>query len=1577
MADQKTKSGEKTALRRRAEKQLQGEEAALAELTPEEIRRLVQELRVYQVELEIQNEELRQTQVNLEEARGRYSDLYDFAPVSYFTLDDSGRILEANLTAASLLGVERGNLIGKLLLQFVLREDTGVFNRFLPQVLENQDRQSCQVRLTGRFGEVEARLDGIPWRDAEGRTLCRVTATDISNLRALEGELLQHRDHLEQLVQERTASLEASRSEAAFLADLLENASQPFGVGLPDGRLRLSNAAFAQLLGYSQEEFAALNWVTDITPPEWREHEAANLEELQRTGRSVRYEKAYRRKDGSLVPVELLVHLRRDEQGQPSYYYAFITDITPRKRFEEALRTANAQLSALFEDSPLAIMHLDQEGTILRCNPACERMFGWNVAELVGRKIPMVPPEEMETARELLRRASQGERFIGIERRRLRKNGSLIDLSLSVAPMYDEAGTFAGIISITEDITPRKEAEAALRESQEHYHSLFSNMLNGFAYCQMHFEQGRPVDFTYLEVNDAFEDLTGLKNVVGKKVSEVIPGLRESEPELIEIYGRVASTGKPERFETYIESLKMWFSVSVYSPRREYFVALFEVISERKQAEEALKRAHDELEQRVRERTADLGRTVEQLQFEVEERLATEERLRQSEARFRSAFERSPVGAIIVDHNLGILRVNQAFCQIMGYSGEELASMNVADIAHPDDQAKNKEALQRFLTGELDLFRIEERNIRKDGTVIWIDLSVSAINPGDRSGYFLGIVQDITVKKAAEKALAQHTALVRDLYDNAPCGYHSLDSEGRFVQVNNTERAWLGYTREEMLGGMHFADLLTPASRETFRKSFPGFKERGWVSNLEFELLRRDGTTLLVLLNATAVTDEAGHYLMSRSSMVDITARRQALKALEAERRRFLDMLEKIPAYVALIGPDCTIPFANREFIRRFGDPENRRCYEYLFGIDSPCEGCNALEVFKTKTPQIREWTGPDGNHYQVHDHPFTDADGSPLILEMGVDISGLKDAQAGILRQSAVLSAINRVFREFLTCETEEELGRTSLTAAEELSGSAFGFIGEMNQAGHLDITAFSDPGWAACQLKEPGQERVKLFNLGLRGLIGKVITEDHAVIANDTAAHPAAAGLPPGHPPVTSYLGVPLRHGGKVIGLIALANKAGGGYTQADQEAVESLSLAIGEGLMRFRAETRVAFVSRLYLFMSQVNEVIVRVQDQTVLFQEFCRIAVEEGRFKMAWVGMVNAQGNAVKAVSHYGVADEYLDNIVISFREGPESRGPTGTAVRENRSEICNDIANDPRMAPWREEALNQGYRSSGAFPLRIGGKVVGVLAMYAGTPEFFTGEEVSLLESLANDVSFAMESLEREALRRQAEADLKTSEERLRDLTSRLINAQEAERKRLAIELHDDLGQSLMLLKLQVSEIEKLVPANQWQARESCKQVLDYINEIVENVRRLSRDLMPSLLQDLGLGMAVRHILESFCKHHDLECSWQIDEIQGLLATEQEVIIYRIFQESLTNISKHARATRVTATITKSPGALRFSIEDNGVGFNFQELSGRNPVEVGLGLSSIQERARMLNGALEIWSREGQGTRITLEVKLGS
>jgi two-component system cell cycle sensor histidine kinase/response regulator CckA len=143
----------------------------------------------------------------------------------------------------------------------------------------------------------------------------------------------------------------------------------------------------------------------------------------------------------------------------------------------------------------------------------------------------------------------------------------------------------------TERNRERRHAEQALDAAESRYRSLFENMIEGFAYCRMLFENGEPRDFVYLAVNRAFDSLTGLKDVVGRKVSEVIPGIQETNPELFDIYGRVATTGRPEKFETFVKALGIWFSVSVYSVERGHFVAVFDNITERKRLEAQLRQS--------------------------------------------------------------------------------------------------------------------------------------------------------------------------------------------------------------------------------------------------------------------------------------------------------------------------------------------------------------------------------------------------------------------------------------------------------------------------------------------------------------------------------------------------------------------------------------------------------------------------------------------------------------------------------------------------------------------------------------------------------------------------------------------------------------------------------------------------------------------------------------------------------------------------------------------------------------------------------------------------------------------------
>ena len=164
-------------------------------------------------------------------------------------------------------------------------------------------------------------------------------------------------------------------------------------------------------------------------------------------------------------------------------------------------------------------------------------------------------------------------------------------------------------------------------------------------------------------------------------------------------------------------------------------------------------------------------------------------------------------------------------------------------------------------------------------------------------------------------------------------------------------------------------------------------------------------------------------------------------------------------------------------------------------------------------------------------------------------------------------MEAINIVFREALTCETDAEVAVTCLSVAEELTGSKFGFIGELNPDGRFDTIAISNPGWDACKM--PHSDATRLTeNMEIRGIDRSTLREEKPRIVNDPASHPDSVGVPPGHPPITCFLGVPLKQRGKTIGMIALANKPSG-YDPADQEAVEALSVSFVEALSKKRAE------------------------------------------------------------------------------------------------------------------------------------------------------------------------------------------------------------------------------------------------------------------------------------------------------------------------------------------------------------------------------------------------------------------------
>jgi len=195
------------------------------------------------------------------------------------------------------------------------------------------------------------------------------------------------------------------------------------------------------------------------------------------------------------------------------------------------------------------------------------------------------------------------------------------------------------------------------------------------------------------------------------------------------------------------------------------------------------------------------------------------------------------------------------------------------------------------------------------------------------------------------------------------------------------------------------------------------------------------------------------------------------------------------------------------------------------------------------------------------------------------------------------------------------------------------------------------------------------------------------------------------------------------------------------------------------RKKAEQKIIKANRLYFFNSQINQMIVRTKDENTLFKEACQIAVSEGRFRMAWIGMIDEETKTVVPVMHAGEDSDYPALNLIRVHDNPESRGPIGTALIQGKYTVCNDIENDERLAPWQKQAISRGYHSFMTLPIKKSGKVVGVFSFYTAVKDFFDAAEIGLLEEAAGDVSFALEIFERERLRNKAEEEIEKAVER--------------------------------------------------------------------------------------------------------------------------------------------------------------------------------------------------------------------------
>lgn len=400
------------------------------------------------------------------------------------------------------------------------------------------------------------------------------------------------------------------------------------------------------------------------------------------------------------------------------------------------------------------------------------------------------------------------------------------------------------------------------------------------------------------------------------------------------------------------------------------------------------------------------------------------------------------------------------------------------------------------------------------------------------------------------------------------------------------------------------------------------------------------------------------------------------------------------------------------------------------------------------------------------------------------------------------------------------------------------------------------------------------------------------------------------------------------------------------------------------RKRSEQALSDINRLYAFRSKVNHAIVRATGRNPLFERVCRIAVESGRFNLAWIGMADASGT-LKPITSFSRNAAWQSNASSLSRLFANAHIDTlwGSATRFSIRTCCRQAGEDAAHTGW---AISHGFAEYATLPLRQAGKLVGLLLVYARSTGFFSADIVRLLRALSKDLSYALDGFFESERRARAEQELLESRGRLRDLSAFLQSVREEERTRISRELHDELGQSLTALQIGLGVMEHQSPTGTaWLAHvHSLQKIAD---ATVRTVQRIAIELRPPILDELGLVPAIEWLLETMAERSGIAAEFLHPPNVPELNKEVSTALFRIAQESLTNACRHGNARRVAVELRLLGENAIMHITDDGKGMNLAQRTGRRT----LGLVGMEERARRLGGTLEIHTSPGAGTRIAV------
>ncbi len=514
-------------------------------------------------------------------------------------------------------------------------------------------------------------------------------------------------------------------------------------------------------------------------------------------------------------------------------------------------------------------------------------------------------------------------------------------------------------------------------------------------------------------------------------------------------------------------------------------------------------------------------------------------------------------------------------------------------------------------------------------------------------------------------------------------------------------------------------------------------------------------------------------------------------------------------------------------------------------------------------------------------------------------------------------------------------------IEVAAELTGARYAALGVIAPSG-LELEQFVTHG-----IDDGLGAEIGALPRG-RGILGALIRDAKPLRLHDLAEDPRSVGFPPGHPPMRSFLGVPILLRGVAYGNLYLTEKQNGeDFTDEDEELVTLLAgqaaVAI-ENARLYEASTR---WSRQLQSLQEVGNALATETDIEKLLDLVVRRLRELLEARVVAL-LLPSGSDELRFAAVAGAGAEELLGTSIS-----RSKSKSGAVLERRRSERIDSVLDDPEV--HQEVSRQLAARTGMWVPLIARDQAIGVLEIHdkEGPDPRFAHDDFRLAETFAARAAVAVELSQRVA----------------RDAVRRVVQAQELERQRLARELHDETGQALTSILLGLKPLEEALAGH--PARAALADLREQVVSALQDVRRLAVELRPAVLDDFGLVPALERLTDAFAEQSGIRVDFHSALGDRRLPSEVETTLYRVVQESLTNIVKHANAHNISVSLARRATTVAAVIEDDGAGFDPRAVH-----EDGVGLLGMRERLSFVDGRLEIESRPGAGTTIVAEVPLG-